>query len=71
MADPQEDLRSTAESIRRDADRVKTLEEVKATMDPADPRVGELSEQVERLAEGLHAKAVAERDLSDQIRGAG
>jgi hypothetical protein len=71
MADPQEDLRSTAESIRRDADRVKTLEDEKTTMDPTDPRVGDLSEQVERLSEGLHAKAVAERDLSDQIRGAG
>ncbi len=71
MADPQEDLRSTAESIRRDADRLKSLEEEKAKMDPDDPRVAELSERVERVSEGLHAKAVAERDLSDQIRGAG
>lgn len=71
MADPQEDLRSTAESIRRDADPVVTLEEGKAALDPADPRVGPLSEQVERLSSGLHAKAVAERDLSDQIRRAG
>lgn len=71
MSSPQDDLRSTEESIRRDAQQVQVLEEQKASLDPADPRVERLSEQIERLATGLQGKAAAERELSREVKAAG
>jgi len=71
MPDPRDDLRSTAESIRRDADQVRALEEEKLDLDPTDPKVVRLSERIERLTGGLHAKAAAERELGEQIQGTG
>ena len=71
MPDPRQDLRATEDSIRRDADHVKTLEEEKAALDPTDPRVVRLSEQVERITARLQDKAAAERELSEEIRATG
>ena len=71
MPDPRDDLRATEESIRRDADHVKTLEKEKATLDPADPRVAHLSEQVERITARLQDKAAAERELTEEIQATG
>lgn len=68
MPDPREDLRATEESIRHDAEHVKSLEEEKEALDPADPQIARLSEQVERLTAGLKDKAAAERALSDEIQ---
>jgi hypothetical protein len=68
MPDPREDLRATEESIHGDAERVKDLEEEKWALDPEDPQVQELSEQVERLSASLHDKATAERELSQDIQ---
>ncbi len=68
MSDPRQDLRATAESIQRDARQVATLEEQKTELDPNDPRVVHISEQVERLAVGLQDKAVAERELAEEIQ---
>jgi hypothetical protein len=68
MRDPREDLRSTEEAISRDAEQVQTLEEEKAALDPSDPQVERISERVERVATGLKEKAVAERELSDEIQ---
>jgi hypothetical protein len=70
MTDPEEDLRSTAESIRRDAARVQDLESQKIALDPADPKVVQLSDQVERITAGLRDKAVAEREISEEIQAA-
>jgi hypothetical protein len=70
MSDPEEDLRSTAESIRHDARQVQELESQKIALDPADPKIVQLSHQVERIALGLRDKAVAERELSEEIQAA-
>lgn len=67
MSSPQDDLRSTEDSIRRDAELVKTLEDQKAALDPADPRVEQLSIRIERVAIGLQGKTAAERELSREI----
>ncbi len=69
MPDPREDLRSTAESILGDAARVVALEKEKIGLDPADPRVDQLSAQVVGLAKGIEDKAKAEHVLSEEIRG--
>lgn len=71
MSDPQQDLRATADSIRRDAEQVATLEEQKTALDPADPSVVPISEKVERLAAGLQDKAIAERELVEEIQAEG
>jgi hypothetical protein len=68
MPDLRQDLRATEESIRRDADQMKTLEEQKERLDPTDPQVVRISEHVERLAAGLQDKAAAERELSERIQ---
>ena len=67
MPDQQNDLRATEESIQRDAETLKRLEEEKTDLDPRDARVDRISEQVEEVAKGLRDKAVAERELSHEI----
>jgi hypothetical protein len=71
MSDPRDDLRATQHSIRRDAERIKALEDEKGELDPSDPRVRSLSEQIERLAEGLRDKAAAETDLTEETATSG
>ena len=66
-SDLEVDLKATAEDIAADAAQIKALEEEKADLDPADPRVQELSEKSERLARQLVPKTVAERELTDSI----
>jgi hypothetical protein len=67
MPDPREDLRATADSIILDAERLRALEVEKKTLDPADPRVDQLSEQAERVVDGLEDKTAIERRLSEEI----
>jgi hypothetical protein len=47
---------------------VQSLEEEKQALDPTDPQIAHLSAQVERLTAGLKDKAVAERELSDEVQ---
>jgi hypothetical protein len=68
MPDSEEDLRSTENSILRDAAQLKALESRKAELDPEDERVPELSFEAERIASAMRDKAVAERDLAEQIQ---
>lgn len=71
MSDLREDLRSTEESIRHGADQLKALEAGKAALDPADPRVAELSAQAERVTVRLKDQAAAERELAEEIQSGG
>jgi hypothetical protein len=67
MRDARQDLQATSEAIKDDADRVKQLEEEKSSLDPVDPRVSELSREIELLTRRLNDKATAERVLTDEI----
>ena len=69
MPDRDDDLRATEHAIRHDAERVTELEDEKAALDPADPRVSQVSGQVERITADLKNKAAAERELSEDIAG--
>ncbi|HEX7949673.1 MAG TPA: hypothetical protein VF494_04935 [Candidatus Limnocylindrales bacterium] len=69
MPNPQDDLRSTADSIRRDVELVKQLEEQKESLDISDPRFERLSARIEHLASALHGKAAAERELTQELNG--
>ena len=71
QTDPRDDLQATQTSIKKDAEQVKTLEEEKGALDPADPRVERISERVVDLAAALQAKAAAEHELSKEIQEVG
>jgi hypothetical protein len=68
MADAQDDLRATAESLADDAKQVQELEEKKLEMDPADPRVVAVSHQVESLVDRMAGKAGIEREISEELQ---
>lgn len=70
MADTEEDLRATSESIEDDAVQLKRLEEQKATLDADDPRLADLSREIERLAHAVAEKTTVERVLSEELQGA-
>ena len=65
MGELEDDFRSTAEDVADDARRLQSIEDEKRDLDPEDPRAAALSASAEELAEDLHRKAVAERDLTD------
>ena len=57
-------LRTTAEAIKVDAERVKDIEEEKLGLDGDDPRVPALAVEAEVVAERLLEKAKVERALA-------
>ncbi len=71
MPDERDDLRATEDSIVGDAKRLIDLESAKAALDPGDPHVDVLSDQVVRLVEGLGEKAAIEQQLSAEIETPG
>lgn len=68
MSDPRQDLQATMESIRRDAELVRSLEEQKAALDPADPQVEGLSRRIEQLTSDMANKGEAERELAEEVQ---
>jgi hypothetical protein len=68
VPDAEEDLRATSESIQDDAVRLKELEQEKTALPLNDPRVAELSREIEALARSLADKATVERKLSDELQ---
>lgn len=64
MSEPKEDLQALAEDVALDAQVMQRIEDEKARLDPSDPRVQRLSEQAVEVAETIHAKALAERELA-------
>ena len=71
MRDARDDLRSTAEALQEDANLLEALEKEKETLDADDPRMPELARRVEELLRRMTTKAAAERELVDEIQGAG
>ena len=68
MPDARDDLRATSDSILSDADRLTRLEAQKQRLDPADPEVLALSQEIEELSVRLQRKAVAERELAEELQ---
>lgn len=68
MPDERDDLSATSEAIQADAQQLKDLEAFKNSLDAADPRVVELSHQIEALIRRIAQKARAETELSEEIR---
>jgi hypothetical protein len=68
MAELDDDLHATTESIAADAERLVAIEEEKRALEPGDPRMIELSTESERLARGLVPKTGAETQLAKEAK---
>jgi hypothetical protein len=68
MANPRDDLRATEQSIHRDAKAIVKLEELKAKLDPTDPEVERISDEVQKVAHSLSDKTAAEQELVDEVQ---
>jgi uncharacterized protein YhaN len=66
----EEDLKTTSAQVSATAERLDQLEVQKRSLPPADPRVIELSDQIERLAASLRRQTAIEGDLTREIRDA-
>jgi cysteine sulfinate desulfinase/cysteine desulfurase-like protein len=69
VSEQEDDLRATTEDIAADAEEVQAIEREKARLEPEDPRMTELSEEVERIARRIVPKTVAERRLVEEANG--
>jgi hypothetical protein len=70
VTDAMQDLRSTADDLAADAERLRQIEELKGSMAPDDPALVDLAEEAERLARHMAAKASAERELAEEVADA-
>ena len=68
MADVEDDLRATGETIAADAQRLADVEREKATLEVDDPRMADLSAEAERLAQRIAPLTAAETDLVAEAR---
>ena len=68
MADEDDDLKATVETIAADAERLTAVEREKATLEADDPRMADLSAEAERLAQRIHPLTSAEADLVEEAR---
>lgn len=64
----EEDLRTTSEQVSATAEHLDKLEAVKRGLSPDDPRVIELSDEIERLAGRLRRQTAIEGDLTRAIQ---
>ena len=68
MAEEDDDLKATVETITAEAERLADVEREKATLEVDDPRMTELSAEAERLAQRLVPLTEAETDLVTEAR---
>ena len=63
VSDVESDFQATSETVAADAERLRSLEAKKASLDPADPRRTELSEEAVLLAEEIRKMTTIELAL--------
>jgi len=68
--DLAEDLKTTSAQLSATAELLDALESEKRDLDPADPRVIEISDRVERLAASLRRQAAVEGGLTRELHEA-
>lgn len=62
--DARSDLKATSEDLAHDARRVASIEELKASLDPTDPRMQPLAAESEALTAEMATKAEMEAHLA-------
>jgi hypothetical protein len=68
VPDLEDDLQATSDALLRDLDRLRELEEEKRTLDVHDPRVAELSIEIEELTRRTYVKSTAEREIVAELQ---
>jgi hypothetical protein len=68
VPDLEDDLQATSDALLRDLDRLRELEEEKRTLDVRDPRVAELSIEIEELTRRTYVKSTAEREIVAELQ---
>lgn len=66
----EEDLKTTSAQVSATAEHLDALEDAKRRLTPGDPRLVELSDEIERLAVSLRRQAAIEGDLSRELHEA-
>ena len=71
MSETEDDLRAVAESMARDAERLRALEAKKATLELDDPELVELTDQSAELIDEIDTKGAQQQALvEDATAGA-
>ena len=70
MSELEDDLRSVAETMIAEAERLREIEEIKATLEPGDPRLVPLAEESESIANRLASMAASEKDIAVEAANA-
>ena len=68
MSETEDDLRTTAQSIAADAERLKQVEEAKTELAVDDPKLGDLTEKAERIIDEISAKGVLQSALVEELQ---
>ena len=63
LSDVESDFQATSETVAADAERLRSLEAKKASLDPEDPRRTELSEEAVLLGEEIRKMTTLELAL--------
>jgi type II secretory pathway component PulJ len=71
MSEVEEDLKSLAETLSAEAERLRRLQREMATLEADDPRLPALAEKTEALAHRLSTMTVVESELSAEVADAG
>jgi hypothetical protein len=67
MNELHDDFRASADDLAADAGRLKSIEEEKATLDAADPRLVKLSEDAEQLVDKMVDKASVQTSRAKEL----
>ena len=71
MSETEDDLRTTAQSIAADAERLKQVEEAKTELAIDDPRLGDLTEKAERIIDEISSKGALQSALTEELQPEG
>jgi hypothetical protein len=67
MTETGEALRVTSDALMRDLEVLSTLEEEKRSISPGDPRLIDLAERIESIANRILGQTVKQRELTERI----
>jgi hypothetical protein len=68
LSETEDDLRTTAQSIAADAERLKQVEEAKTELAGDDPKLGDLTEQAERIINEVNSKGALQSALAEELQ---
>ena len=67
MGDTGQALRQTSDALLRDLDVLATIEAEKRSLEPGDPRLVQLAERIEEIAQRVLVGSVRQRQLTEVV----